>query len=77
MRLWDTATGECLRIHLHVAQGAAAWEPGTQRLLHASGRAWRYLRWSGTDPLTGGPAVWPLECPPPGVDVKVLPWQPN
>ena len=76
LRVWDAATGECRRIHLHAAQGAAAWEPGTQRLLHASGRAWRYLRWAGTDPDTGRPAVWPLECPPPGVEVKVLPWRP-
>jgi WD40 repeat protein/nucleoside phosphorylase len=49
LRLWDSATGTCLRIMLDVPGGSAAWEPATNTLLHASGTAWRYLRWEGQD----------------------------
>jgi hypothetical protein len=34
---------------LDVPGGSAAWEPATNTLLHASGTAWRYLRWQGLD----------------------------
>lgn len=49
IRLWDAASGTCLRIMLDVPGGSAAWEPETNTLLHASGTAWRYLRWQGLD----------------------------
>ena len=49
IRLWDAASGTCLRIMLDVPGGSAAWEPQTNTLLHASGTAWRYLRWQGLD----------------------------
>ncbi|HEU4407406.1 MAG TPA: NACHT domain-containing protein [Polyangiaceae bacterium] len=61
LRLWTIATGECTQAHLHVDQGSAAWRPGTNRLLHALGSAWRHLGWFGRDEW-GEPAVWPLEA---------------
>jgi WD40 repeat protein len=63
MRLWNAASGECLRIYLHIPGGHAAWDPQTNRLLHATGRAWRYLGWFGEE--NGKPKVWPLELGPP------------
>jgi WD40 repeat protein len=42
VRLWDAATGKCIRSHLHTDRAAAAWD-GDGRLLYAKGRAWRYL----------------------------------
>lgn len=60
LRLWEVDTGAGETFMLHLRQAAAAWQPGTGALMHASGRAWRYLRWQGLD-TQGRMQVWPLE----------------
>ncbi|MDO9068720.1 MAG: NACHT domain-containing protein [Deltaproteobacteria bacterium] len=70
IKLWDALTGECLRSFLDIPQGAASWEDSSGKLLYASGRAWRYLRWQGHD-QDGNTCVYPLESVP---GVAVLPW---
>jgi WD40 repeat protein len=69
LKLWDAQTGEYLRSFLGIPQGAAAWEYSSGKLLYASGRAWRYLRWQGRDE-DGNSCVYPLESVP---GVEVLP----
>ena len=43
IRLWDAATGKELRAMLHATDASAAWSSETGELIHASGRAWRYI----------------------------------
>jgi WD40 repeat protein/nucleoside phosphorylase/uncharacterized protein YjbI with pentapeptide repeats len=74
MRLWDTATGRLIRNHLHAPNASAAWHGDGSGLIHASGAAWRYLRWWGPHPDHNMGGSWPLECPPPGQTVVVRPW---
>jgi WD40 repeat protein/nucleoside phosphorylase len=74
MRLWDTATGRLIRNHLHAPNASAAWHGDGSGLIHASGAAWRYLRWWGPHPDHNMGGSWPLECPPPGQTVVVQPW---
>ncbi|GAB4089021.1 phosphorylase family protein [Hydrogenophaga soli] len=63
VRVWDAATGAELRSHLHAHHASAAWEP-TGRLLHCSGRAWRYLNYQYRD-AHGALQVTPIEeCAP-------------
>jgi len=59
LRLWDAETGECLRIHAVIdgeQAGYAVWSPRENRVIEASGEAWRWLAW--TD---GQGGRWPLE----------------
>jgi WD40 repeat protein len=72
LRLWEVASGECARVHLGVNQGSAAWLPQDNRLLHARGRAWRYLGWFGHNDA-GDPVLLPLEAGP--QPVTVTPWR--
>ena len=74
LRLWDTTSGECVKAILHARHAAAAWSPADNRVLYAQGAAWRHLVWQGTDPATGYPRNWPLDCPPAGQTVPWLPW---
>ena len=51
VRLWDIASGKCLRIAaLCTASpggqaGHAVWEPESDRVIEVAGDAWRYLAW--------------------------------
>lgn len=51
VRLWDAATGACLRITAlcrgdgFFHGGYAVWEPATQRIVEVAGEAWRHLAW--------------------------------
>ncbi len=74
LRLWDAASGKCLRVHLVVSRGSAAWVPWESTLLHASGTAWRHLRWRGHDEQ-GRLRLWPLESGPAGAPTVVQPWR--
>ena len=72
LRLWDAETGQTLRIHAVFGQtqtaqrqgrpqgGHAVWEPAGNRLIEATGDAWRWLKWvrKGSD---GWPEPLPLE----------------
>ena len=60
LRLWEVNTGTGKTFMLHSHQATAAWQVSTGALLHASGRAWRYLRWQRLD-TQGRTQVWPLE----------------
>ena len=65
MRLWDVHShgASLIRTHLHADRAAAAWTPNGQ-LLHASGRAWRYLQWHHRDDV-GVQRTLPIEdCAP-------------
>ncbi|PXX37206.1 NACHT domain-containing protein [Undibacterium pigrum] len=59
IRLWDLATGQTLRVSTIIEGGAAAWLYDTNTLLHASGNAWRYLKWRAMDE-NNWPVVWQL-----------------
>ncbi|BBB58891.1 hypothetical protein UNDKW_0618 [Undibacterium sp. KW1] len=59
VRLWDAVTGQTLRVSTIIDGGAAAWIPTTNVLLHVSGNAWRYLKWSAMDE-NNWPVVWQL-----------------
>ena len=50
IKLWDLSqpTHPLVRTYLHADRASAAWTPDGQ-LLHASGRAWRYVAWQQTD----------------------------
>jgi WD40 repeat protein/nucleoside phosphorylase len=74
LRLWDASTGRLIRNHLHAPNASAAWHGDGSGLIHASGAAWRYLRWWGPHPDHDMGGSWPLECPPPGQTVVVQPW---
>jgi nucleoside phosphorylase/uncharacterized protein YjbI with pentapeptide repeats len=74
LRLWDAASGALLRNHLHAPGASATWTPDGSQLLHASGAAWRHLRWWATTPEHPMGGSWPLECPPAGQSVVVEPW---
>jgi WD40 repeat protein/nucleoside phosphorylase/uncharacterized protein YjbI with pentapeptide repeats len=59
LRLWDAVSGKCLRIHAISSApqaGHAVWSPADNRLIEASGEAWRWLAWQDKQ---GG--RWPLE----------------
>ncbi len=61
LRLWDAASGDCLRIHGQLRDGSVAvWEPHENRIFHATGNAWRALVWrlQGVNGIEG---VLPLE----------------
>ena len=73
LRLWDCASGKLLRCHLIAPQAAAAWSPADNYLVHASGRAWRYLRWFGHT-CDGQDATWLLDQSPPGIHVTLPRW---
>jgi WD40 repeat protein/nucleoside phosphorylase/uncharacterized protein YjbI with pentapeptide repeats len=74
LRLWDAETGQLIRNHLHAPNASAAWHGDGSGLIHASGAAWRYLRWWGPHPDHDMGGSWPLECPPQGQTVVVQPW---
>ncbi|OYT92375.1 MAG: hypothetical protein CFE43_08915 [Burkholderiales bacterium PBB3] len=63
LRLWNASTGAPLRSHLHANCASAAWLP-EGHLLHASGRAWRYLNYQYLDE-TGANRIASIEdCSP-------------
>jgi len=43
-RIWDPATGQTVLVMVGRGKGTAAWIPREERLLSASGDAWRWLR---------------------------------
>ncbi|MBT9096115.1 NACHT domain-containing protein [Methylovulum psychrotolerans] len=67
LRLWDADSGECLRIHATLQfrndSGHAVWSPPENRVIEASGSAWRWLAWqdkhSNRFPLESHGAVPP------------------
>lgn len=63
LRLWDATTGELRRTYLHPKHASACWLP-TGRVLHSTGRAWRYLSYQHQD-IDGALQVTPIdECSP-------------
>ncbi|EHR72750.1 WD40 repeat-containing protein [Burkholderiales bacterium JOSHI_001] len=60
LRIWNAATGDCLRSSLHLSGGHATVDLLQNRVLEASGDAWRLLGWEGQDDA-GRPVRWPLE----------------
>ena len=60
MKLWQTDTGECLRTHFHCQDGHAVIDHQQQKVLEATGSAWRYIGWQTTD-ANGRPVLLPME----------------
>ena len=60
MKLWQTDTGECLRTHFHCQDGHAVIDHQQQKVLEATGSAWRYIGWQTTD-ANGHPVLLPME----------------
>lgn len=68
LRLWDTATGETLRVYLATDSGTAYFDPRpirdandtTPRLIHATSEIWRHLAWQ-VPTADGGWERVPLE----------------
>ncbi|HPP47422.1 MAG TPA: hypothetical protein PLF25_07990, partial [Accumulibacter sp.] len=61
LRIWDAESGEPLRIHAVAgagSEGHAVWEPRDNRLIEASGDAWRWLAW-----VRRGEDGWPERLP--------------
>ena len=61
MKLWQTDTGECLRTHFHCQDGHAVIDHQQQKVLEATGSAWRYIGWQTTD-ANGHPVLLPMEA---------------
>lgn len=67
LRLWDVATGQCLRITAlcrgdlgsDEGVGVASWDPRNNRIIEVQGNAWRYLGWLRRVP-GAMPERWPL-----------------
>jgi hypothetical protein len=60
VRLWDARTGELLRITATSPQGHCVWTPNDNRIIEASGDAWRWMGWLDHDE-NGMPTRLPLE----------------
>ena len=60
-RIWDVATGACLRIHAFGPGGFAVWNPNDNKLIEARGDAWRWMYWRrrGVEGIEG---LLPLEA---------------
>jgi nucleoside phosphorylase/uncharacterized protein YjbI with pentapeptide repeats len=60
LRLWDARTGELLRVTATSPQGHCVWTPSDNRIIEASGDAWRWMGWLDHDE-NGMPTRLPLE----------------
>ena len=49
VRVWDSRSGELLRVHAISEHGHAVWLPQKNELVEVSGDAWRYLAWQFID----------------------------
>jgi uncharacterized protein YjbI with pentapeptide repeats len=60
VRLWDAHAGELLRVTATSAHGHGVWTPSDNRVIEASGDAWRWMGWLDQDE-NGMPTRLPLE----------------
>ena len=68
LRLWDAETGEAIAVCYHLPDdGHLVYSPRDERVLSASGNAWRYFRWHAPDgkhypllPLEADPRIGPI-----------------
>ena len=60
VRLWDARTGELLRVTATSRGGHCVWTPSDNRVIEASGDAWRWMGWLDHDE-NGMPTRLPLE----------------
>ncbi|AGA33406.1 WD-repeat protein [Thioalkalivibrio nitratireducens DSM 14787] len=61
LRVWDAASGACLRVSAIAPAGHVVWEPDTQRIIEAGGDFWRWFSWTGIDPRSGQITRYPAE----------------
>ena len=60
VRLWDARTGELLRVTATSPHGHCVWTLSDNRIIEASGDAWRWMGWLDHDE-NGMPTRLPLE----------------